>query len=131
MKRKQECELGHFFNTTSNILDTIGSMAENTILRSVEFPKDNNNGLLTGGSLAGSTSNKAISNKPPASLYPSKENLMRYTAVFPYHSIDKENILATEQTKANMFSEGYPQSPWSEADGRSIRASKGKILLNR
>ena len=35
-------ELGQFFNTTSAVLDTIGSMTENSILRSVEFDKDSN-----------------------------------------------------------------------------------------
>ena len=50
MKKSQRQELGHFFNMASNILDTIGSMTENTILRLVKF--DNNNDMsLTGGSI--------------------------------------------------------------------------------
>ena len=121
IKRKQRCKLGHFLNTTSNTLDMIGSMTENTILRSVEFPNNKDNGLLTGGSLACSTSNKAINNKPPASPYPSKENLMWYMAVFPDYLINKGNTLAIEpMSSVNMFLEGYPQypmTPWSEAYG--------------
>ena len=42
-------ELGQFFNTTSTVLDTIGSMAENAILRSVQFDGGNNHDCgLTG-----------------------------------------------------------------------------------
>ena len=33
-------ELGQFFNTTSTVLDTIGSMTENAILRSVQFDSE-------------------------------------------------------------------------------------------
>ena len=35
---KQSGEIQHFFNTASDILDTIGSMTEGSILRSAEFP---------------------------------------------------------------------------------------------
>ena len=38
---KQRSEIGHFFNMTSSILETIGSMVENSILRSAEFHKNN------------------------------------------------------------------------------------------
>ena len=75
MKKKRRSELAHFFNTTSNILDTIGSMTENIILRSVKFDKD-----LVGGSME---KKKAISNKPPVPLFPTEESLSRYAAVFP------------------------------------------------
>ena len=43
-------ELGQFFNTTSTVLDTIGSMTENAILRSVQFEGNNRDG---GGGLTG------------------------------------------------------------------------------
>ena len=39
MKKKRWSELAHFFNTTSNILHTIGLMTENTILRSSNSTK--------------------------------------------------------------------------------------------
>ena len=45
----QRRELGQFFNTTSTVLDTIGSMMENAILQSVQFDGDNHDGGLTGG----------------------------------------------------------------------------------
>ena len=59
MTKKQWNELAHFFKTTSNILDTIGSMTENTISRSVKFDKD-----LVGGSIE---KKKAISHPYPCS----------------------------------------------------------------
>ena len=43
-------ELSQFFNTTSTVLDTIGSMTENAILRSVQFEGNNHDGL-TGGKM--------------------------------------------------------------------------------
>ena len=46
MKKKRRSKLAHFFNTTSNILDTIELVTENTILRSIKFNKD-----LVGGSM--------------------------------------------------------------------------------
>ena len=41
-------ELGHFFNTTSAVLDTIGSMTENSILRLVQFDKEKPSSSLMG-----------------------------------------------------------------------------------
>ena len=40
LRADQRKELGHFFNTASNVLDTIGSMTENAILRSVKYSDD-------------------------------------------------------------------------------------------
>ena len=80
MKKKQQSELAHFFNTTSNILDIIGSMTANTILRSLKFNKE-----LVGGLME---KKKAISNKPPIPLFPTEEHLSKYAAVFPGYSID-------------------------------------------
>ena len=67
-------ELGHFFNTMSAVLDTIGSMTENSILRSVQF--DNNNKecrptCLTGG---------RMDNAPQPKIPPTDINLSRYVA---------------------------------------------------
>ena len=61
MKKGQRRELAHFFNTASNILDTIGSMTENTILRSVEFDKGGCVNLK-GGGLNNKTAPSFISN---------------------------------------------------------------------
>ena len=98
MNKRQRNELGHFFNTTSNVLDTIGSMVENTIVRSVEFQKGG--GVLVGGS---SESKRELSNKLPPVLFPNRENLSRYAAVFPGYSIDKGNVLTMEPNVGNQL----------------------------
>ena len=69
MKKKQRNELGHFFNTTSNVLDMTNSMVENTTLKSIEFQKGERRGL------AGGTSKREMSNIPPPALLPNKKNL--------------------------------------------------------
>ena len=108
MKKKRQSELAHFFNTTSNILDTIGSMTENTILRSVKFDKD-----LVGGSME---KKKPISNKPPVPLFLTKENLSRSAAVFPGYSIDQGNVLDIGKHMSDkLFSADYPQYPSSKS----------------
>ena len=53
-------ELGQFFNTTSAVLDMIGSMTENSILRSVEFDKEDNKRLFKSG----------IDNAPSQNYFP-------------------------------------------------------------
>ena len=72
MKKGQRRELAHFFYMASNILDMIGSMTENTILRSVEFDKGGRVNLNGGG----------LNNKPPPALFLTRENLSRYAAIF-------------------------------------------------
>ena len=78
---KQRSEIGHFFNTASNILDTIGSMTEGSILRSVEFPSSQQKNLH-GGSLTGSRHTQT-GNRPEAKLFPTRDNLLKYTAIYP------------------------------------------------
>ena len=54
LKISQRHKLAHFFNMTSNILDTFGSMTENTILKSVEFIKGGGGDVeLKGGGVFG------------------------------------------------------------------------------
>ena len=107
MKRSQRRELAHFFNTTSNILDTIGSMTENTILRSVEF----NKGELKGGGVFGNDK-KRLNNKPPPALFPNAENLSRYMAIFPGHSLDNRHVLVIEPNVGEkLFTSEYPNYP--------------------
>ena len=65
-------ELGQFFNKTSAMLDTIGSMTENSILRSVEFDKEDNKRLFGSG----------IDNAPQPKLPPTDINISRYVAFF-------------------------------------------------
>ena len=49
MPIKKRLQIGNFFNTASNVLDTIGSMTENTILNSVQFVKG---GVVVSGVVA-------------------------------------------------------------------------------
>ena len=65
-------ELGQFFNTASAVLDMIGSMTENSILRSVEFDKEDNKRLFGSG----------IDNAPQPKLPPTDINISRYVAFF-------------------------------------------------
>ena len=66
-------ELGQFFNTTSAVLDTIGSMTENSILRSVQFNNRPPPAGLSGG---------GVDNAPQLMLPPMEYNLPRYVAFF-------------------------------------------------
>ena len=61
MPVKKRLQIGNFFNTASNVLDTIGSMTENTILNSVQFVEGN---ILKGGSSIERTGSD-MSNPPP------------------------------------------------------------------
>ena len=98
MKIGQRHELAHFFNTASNILDTIGSMTENTLLRSVEFDKGGHVNLKGGG----------LNNKPPTALFPTRENLSRYTAIFPGPSFNIGHVLDIENENEKLFTSDYP-----------------------
>ena len=62
MPVKKRLQIGNFFNTASNVLDTIGSMTENAILNSVQFVKGG--GRLRGGSSIERTGSD-MSNPPP------------------------------------------------------------------
>ena len=79
-------ELGQFFHTTSTVLDTIGSMTENAILRLVQFDGGNNHdgGGLTGG---------GMDNAPQPKLPLTKYNLSRYVAFIPDYQLDNGNVL--------------------------------------
>ena len=102
-------ELGQFFNTTLTVLDTIGSMAEKAILRSVQFDGGNNHdGGLTGG---------GMDNAPQPKLPPTKYNLSRYVAFFPDYQLDNGNVLQTNDDVDDIFSTDYPPCP----DGLKLR----------
>ena len=62
-------ELGQFFNMTWAVLDTLGSMTENSILRSVQF--NNRPAGLRG-----------VDNAPQPMLPPTEYNLSRHVAFF-------------------------------------------------
>ena len=96
-------ELGQFFNTTLTVLDTIGSMMENAILRSVQFEGNNHDGGgLTGG---------GMDNAPQPKLPQTKYNLSRYVAFFPDYQLDNGNVLRTNDYVDEIFSTDYPPCP--------------------
>ena len=84
-------ELGHFFNTMSVVLDTIGSMTNNSILHSVQF--DNNKECLP-ASLTGGR----MDNAPQPKIPPTDINLSRYMAFFPNYQLDNGNVLKPNPT---------------------------------
>ena len=94
-------ELSQFFNTTSTVLDTIGSMAENAILRSVQFDGGHDGGLTGRG----------MDNAPQPKLPPTKYNLSRYVAFFPDYQLDNGNMLRTNDDVDDIFSADYPPCP--------------------
>ena len=99
----QHRELGHFFNTMLAVLDTIGSMTENSILHSVQFDKKQSTMPLTGG---------GYDNAPQPKLPPTNINLSRYTAFFPDYQLDNGNVLEPNPTFGSaIFSLEYPQYP--------------------
>ena len=104
MGKRQRRELGHLCNMASNVLYTISSMTEYTILKSVKFDRDE---LVGGGA-------KVINNKPPIPLLPMEENLLRYTVIFRDYSIDKGNILRVDTIGRNLFTSEYPKYPDSQ-----------------
>ena len=98
-------ELGQFFNTTSTVLDTIGSMTENAILRLVQFDSggdNNHDGGLTG---------RGMDNAPQPKLPLTKYNLSRYVAFFPDYQLDNGNMLQTTSDDNDIFSTDYPPCP--------------------
>ena len=84
-------ELGHFFNTTSAVLDTIGSMTENSILHSVQFfdNKEPMSTTLTSG---------GMDNAPQLKIPPTDINLLSYVAFFPNYQLDNGNVLKPNPT---------------------------------
>ena len=97
-------ELGQFFNTTSTVLDTIGSMTKNAILRSVQFDSGGNNhdGVeLTGG---------GMDNAPQPKLPPTM-NLSRYVAFFSDYQLDNGNVLRTNDDVDDIFFYRLPPLP--------------------
>ena len=92
----QHRDLGHFFNTTSAVLDT---MTENSILHSMQFYKT----PLTGG---------RYDNAPQPKLPPNNINLSRYAAFFPDYQLDNGNMLEPNPTFGSaIFSSEYPPYP--------------------
>ena len=76
LQQSQRRELGHFFNTASAVLDTISSMTENSILRSMKFGGDEDQPSK-------SLISRGMDNAPPAPLLPTNHNMSRYVVFFP------------------------------------------------
>ena len=86
------------------MLDTIGSMTENAILRLVQFDSGGNN--HDGGGLTG----EGMDNAPQPKLPPTKYNLSRYVAFFPDYQLDNGKVLRTNDGD-DIFSTDYPPCP--------------------
>ena len=106
MPVKKRLQIGNFFNTASNVLDTIGSITENTILNSVQFVKGG--GGLRGGSSIERTGSD-MSNPPPIHLAPTPLNMTRYSAWYEDH--DRNFITPPETYSKLMYSGNFPVYP--------------------
>ena len=105
MPVKKRLQIGNFFNTASNVLDTIGSMTKNTILNSVQFIK----GGLRGGSSIERTGSD-MSNPPPIHLAPTSLNMTRYSARYE-EDRDRNVIIPPETYSKWMYSGNFPVYP--------------------
>ena len=104
MPVKKRLQIGNFFNTVSNVLDTIGSMTENTILNSVQFIKG---GLMGGSSIEHTGSD--MSNPPPIHLAPTPLNMTCYSARYKDH--DRNVVIPPETYSKWMYSGNFPVYP--------------------
>ena len=85
------------------MLDTIGSMTENAILRTVQFEGGNHGGGLTRG---------GMDNTPQPKLPPTKYNLSRYVAFFSDYPLDNGNVLQTNYVdESSIFLPTIPLAP--------------------
>ena len=103
--RKEVITNWKLFNTASNVLDTIGSMTENTILNSVQFVKG---GRVRGGSSIERTGSD-MSNPPPIHLAPTPLNMTRYSA--RYEDRDRNVVIPPETYSKLMYSGNFPVYP--------------------
>ena len=112
LRADQWKELGHFFNMASNVLDTIGSMTENAILRSVKYDDNDGGGGGEGIRRRGKIMGGGFNNKPPIELPPTDTNLSQYSAMFPSYQMDNRNILQPNPTFGDaIFSDDYSPHP--------------------
>ena len=101
----QQRELGHFFNTVSTVLETIGSMTDNVILRSVKFDKE---AELSCNDLIGGSKE----NRPPVKLPPTDANLPCYSTELPDYQLDNGHMLQPNPLfGAAIFLGDYPLYP--------------------
>ena len=110
MPIKKRLKIGNFLNTASNVLDTIGSMTENTIINSVQFRR----GGVRGGGIIGHQGTHS-QNYPPSVLLKdlpaTEDNVSRYTACYVDRSIDRNVIVPGETFNEIMYSGQFPVHP--------------------
>ena len=112
MPIKKRLKIGNFLNTASNVLDTIGSMTENTIINSVQFRRGG--GGVRGGGIIGHQGTHS-QNYPPSVLLKdlpaTEDNVSRYTARYVDRSIDRNVIVPGETFNEIMYSGQFPVHP--------------------
>ena len=112
MPIKKRLKIGNFLNTASNVLDTIGSMTENTIINSVQFQRRGRS--LRGGGIIGHQGTHS-QNYPPSVLLKdlpaTEDNVSRYTARYVDRSIDRNVIVPGETFNEIMYSGQFPVHP--------------------
>ena len=110
MPIKKRLKIGNFLNTASNVLDTIGSMTENTIINSVQFRR----GGVRGGGIIGHQGTHS-QNYPPSVLLKdlptTEDNVSRYTARYVDRSVDRNVIVPGETFNEIMYSGQFPVHP--------------------
>ena len=111
MPIKKRLKIGNFLNTASNVLDTIGSMTENTIINSVQFRRGGDRSLRGGGGGIIGHQGTHSQNYPPSVLLKdlpaTEDNVSRYTARYVDRSIDRNVIVPGETFNEIM----YPHNP--------------------
>ena len=111
MPIKKRLKIGNFLNTASNVLDTIGSMTENTIINSVQFRRG---GVRGGGGIIGHQGTHS-QNYPPSVLLKdlpaTEDNVSRYMARYVDRSIDRNVIVPGETFNEIMYSGQFPVHP--------------------
>ena len=114
MPIKKRLKIGNFLNTASNVLDTIGSMTENTIINSVQFRRGGGRSLRGGGGIIGHQGTHS-QNYPPSVLLKglpaTEDNVSRYTARYVDRSIDRNVIVPGETFNEIMYSGQFPVHP--------------------
>ena len=115
MPIKKRLKIGNFLNTASNVLDTIGSMTENTIINSVQFRRGGGGRSLRGGGGIIGHQGTHSQNYPPSVLLKdlpaTEDNVSRYTARYVDRSIDRNVIVPGETFNEIMYSGQFPVHP--------------------
>ena len=111
MPIKKRLKIGNFLNTASNVLDTIGSMTENTIINSVQFPRTSS---VSGGGIIGHEGTHGP-NYPPSvmlkDLPANRDNVSCYTAQYVDKTIDRNAFVPGETFHELMYSGHFPVRP--------------------